>query len=152
MNSAFLYCYLIGLFNLFLLLLVKIFTEINGNVVTLSKPLTVAIPAGISLACSPLFLFRSLITLPHYPSLIHSSLTGVEKSASTSLYRPFGPPGTAEYNETLAGWVQYVVSTANFTSTVLGTKVCLSSLLFFSSFLLFFFSSFLLFFFSLTLY
>ncbi|MBC7880911.1 MAG: hypothetical protein H7Y37_06205 [Anaerolineae bacterium] len=66
-------------------------TNIAGNTVTLSKPLPQTIAAGTSL------------------------------QISTLKYRPFSPPGTADFNETMAGWNKYVSTVAQFVSTQLGT-------------------------------
>jgi hypothetical protein len=53
-------------------------TAIQGRIVTLSRPLPIAVPSGVSL------------------------------TFSTLKYRPFSVPGSADYEETMAGWLRYV--------------------------------------------
>lgn len=66
-------------------------TAINGNMVTLSKPLPKAIPAGSRV------------------------------SMATLKYRPFSPPGIPDEEETLNGWRRYVETVARYASEALGT-------------------------------
>jgi hypothetical protein len=66
-------------------------TAIEGNTVTLSKPLPKAIAANTKV------------------------------SMTTLKYRPFSPPGTADYDETLAAWQRYVQTVADFAAHALGT-------------------------------
>jgi hypothetical protein len=65
-------------------------TAVNGNTVTLSVPLPIALAAGQSL------------------------------SMATLKYRPFSVPGSADYNETLAGWKAYVLTIGQLTTKYLG--------------------------------
>ena len=69
----------------------EIVTAVNGNTVTLSQPLPSAVSAGASLPMA------------------------------TLKCRPFSTPGSADYNATLAGWLSYVSTVANFARTALGT-------------------------------
>ena len=66
-------------------------TAIDGNQVTLSKPVGVDIPAGATL-------------------LMH-----------TLLYKPWGEPGTTDYTATMDGWLSYLGSVSQFMQTTLGT-------------------------------
>ena len=66
-------------------------TSIDGNTVTLSKPLPKAIEAG-----SPVIM-------------------------ATLKYRPFSKPGSADYRQTIAGWQHYVGTVAKFAANSLGT-------------------------------
>ena len=66
-------------------------TRIDGDTVTLSKPLPKDIPAG------------------------------TQSRWRHSKYRPFSEPGTADYEATIAGWQRYVGTVARFVSYVLGT-------------------------------
>ena len=66
-------------------------TEIDGNTVTLSKPLPEAIDAG----------------------------TRVDMA--TLKYRPFSKPGSEDYRRTIRGWKHYVDTVARFAADVLGT-------------------------------
>jgi hypothetical protein len=66
-------------------------TAIDGNTVTLSKPLPKAIEAGSSV------------------------------SMATLKYRPFSKPGSADYRKTIAGWQHYVGTVAKFAANALGT-------------------------------
>jgi hypothetical protein len=66
-------------------------TAIDGNTVTLSKPLPKAIEAGSSV------------------------------SMATLKYRPFSKPGSADYRKTIAGWQHYVGTVAKFAANSLGT-------------------------------
>ena len=66
-------------------------TAVNGNTVTLSKPLPKAIPADSRV------------------------------SIATLKYRPFSPPGTTDYAETIAAWQRYVRIVAAFAADALGT-------------------------------
>jgi hypothetical protein len=66
-------------------------TAIDGNTVTLSKPLPKTIAAGTSV------------------------------SMATLKYRPFARPGSADYQQTIAGWQRYVGTVAKFAATALGT-------------------------------
>jgi hypothetical protein len=66
-------------------------TAIDGNTVTLSKPLLKAIKAGASM------------------------------SMTTLKYRPFSQPGSADYRETISGWQNYVGTVAKFVANALGT-------------------------------
>lgn len=68
-----------------------IITGVNGNTVTLSKPL----PRAIS--------------------------TGTNQQMARIKYRPFSEPDSAEYEETLEGWRRYVGAVAAFVSNLLGT-------------------------------
>jgi hypothetical protein len=64
---------------------------IDGNTVTLSKPLPKVIEAGSSV------------------------------SMATLKYRPFSKPGSADYRKTIAGWQHYVGTVAKFAANALGT-------------------------------
>lgn len=64
---------------------------INGNTVTLSKPLPNAIAANTSV------------------------------NMATLKYRPFSPPGTADYAQTIAAWQRYVLTVATYAANALGT-------------------------------
>lgn len=66
-------------------------TNLTGNTVTFSKPLPKDIKAGTS------------VTL------------------ATLKYRPFSPPGSADYQVTIAGWQKYVGTVAKFVANALGT-------------------------------
>lgn len=66
-------------------------TKINGNTLTLSKPLPKDIKAGTKLVIA------------------------------TLKYRPFSPPDTEDYKNTIAGWQRYVGTVAKFVADVLGT-------------------------------
>jgi hypothetical protein len=66
-------------------------TAIDGNTITLSKPLPKPIAAGSSV------------------------------SMATLKYRPFSKPGSADYRNTIAGWQHYVDTVAKFAANVLGT-------------------------------
>jgi len=65
-------------------------TAVNGNTVSLSKPLPKALAAGTSLAMA------------------------------TLKYRPFSVPGSADYNATLAGWQAYVQTVGQLATQYLG--------------------------------
>lgn len=65
-------------------------TKINGDTVTLSKPLPKDISAGTSIAMA------------------------------TLKYRPFSAPGSDDYKETMAGWNKYTVTVARFVASTLG--------------------------------
>ena len=67
-------------------------TKIEGETVTLSKPL----PKDLGAA-------------------------GAKVSMATLKYRPFGPPETPEYRETLNGWNRYALATARAAALALGT-------------------------------
>ena len=66
-------------------------TAVNGNWVTLSKPL----PKPISI--------------------------GKKVDIATLKYRPFSPPDTADYQKTIAGWQKYVATVTQFVTETLGT-------------------------------
>jgi hypothetical protein len=66
-------------------------TKIDGNTLTLSKPLPKDIQAGTKLVIA------------------------------TLKYRPFSPPDTEDYKNTMAGWQRYVGTVAKFVADVLGT-------------------------------
>ncbi len=66
-------------------------TAINGNTVTLSKPLPQAISAG------------------------------AKASMATLKYRPFSKPGSADYENTINGWNRYVGIVSSFVASKLGT-------------------------------
>jgi hypothetical protein len=66
-------------------------TAIDGNTITLSKPLPKSIAAGSSV------------------------------SMATLKYRPFSKPGSVDYRNTIAGWQHYVDTVAKFTANALGT-------------------------------
>ena len=66
-------------------------TNIDGNVITLSKPLPKAINDGTVV------------------------------SMATLKYRPFEPEGNNDYENTIAGWQRYVGTVAKFVTGVLGT-------------------------------
>jgi hypothetical protein len=66
-------------------------TAIDGNTVTLSKPLPKKIQAGSSV------------------------------SMATLKYRPFSKPGSADYRKTIDGWQHYVGTVAKFAANSLGT-------------------------------
>lgn len=66
-------------------------TAIDGKTITLSKPLPKSIAAGSSV------------------------------SMATLKYRPFSKPGSADYNNTIAGWQHYVGTVAKFVANTLGT-------------------------------
>ncbi|HEY9667892.1 MAG TPA: hypothetical protein V6C91_13860 [Coleofasciculaceae cyanobacterium] len=66
-------------------------TKISGNTVTLSKPLPKDIQAGTSVRIA------------------------------TLKYRPFSPPNTEDYKQTIAGWQRYVGTVAKFVANTLGT-------------------------------
>ena len=65
-------------------------TEVNDNWVTLSKP------------------------LPEYISI------GTPLNIATLKYRPFSPPETTDYRETIAGWQRYVETVTKFVTETLG--------------------------------
>lgn len=67
-------------------------TNIEGNTVTLSKPVPKAVKAGTRVPMA------------------------------TLKYRPFSPPGSDDYRETVAGWQRYVATVAAFVTECLGTK------------------------------
>lgn len=66
-------------------------TDVNGQTVTLSKPLPVALTAGRRV------------------------------KMATLKYRPFSEPGSPDYAETLAGWTRYVGTVSDFVAKQLGT-------------------------------
>ena len=66
-------------------------TGINGNTVTLSKPLPKTLSAG------------------------------TRARMATLKYRPFSKPGSANYNRTLEGWKRYVGTVSSFVARKLGT-------------------------------
>jgi hypothetical protein len=66
-------------------------TNINGNTLTLSKPLPKDIKAGTNVVIA------------------------------TLKYRPFSPSNTEDYKTTMAGWQRYVGTVAKFVAGVLGT-------------------------------
>ncbi|VEP15946.1 conserved exported hypothetical protein [Hyella patelloides LEGE 07179] len=66
-------------------------TEIDGNWVTLSKPL----PDSIDI--------------------------NTKVNIATLKYRPFSPPDTADYQKTVAGWQNYVGTVTRFVTETLGT-------------------------------
>jgi hypothetical protein len=66
-------------------------TAINGNVITISKALRKTIPANTQV---PMALLK---------------------------YCPFSVPGSADYNETMAGWKKYAGTVGTFAATALGT-------------------------------
>ena len=66
-------------------------TAINGNTLTVSKP------------------------LPQF------ALPGTAVTMTTLKYRPFSTPGSADFNNTINGWNNYVKNTAVFAANVLGT-------------------------------
>jgi hypothetical protein len=66
-------------------------TSIDGHTVTLSKPLPKSIPAN------------TRVTM------------------ATLKYRPFSPPGTADYAQSIDGWRRYVQTVAEFAAQALGT-------------------------------
>jgi hypothetical protein len=66
-------------------------TAVSGGTVTLSRPLPIAVPAGASL------------------------------TFSTLKYRPFSVPGSADYYETMAGWLRYVDLVRRGVTDALGT-------------------------------
>lgn len=66
-------------------------TKIDGNTLTLSKPLPKDIKAGTNVVIA------------------------------TLKYRPFSPPDTEDYKNTMAGWQRYVGTVAKFVADVLGT-------------------------------
>ena len=68
-------------------------TKIESDAVTLSKPL----PKDLGAA-------------------------GAKISMATLKYRPFGPPDTPEYKETLDGWTRYAHAVARFAAQTLGTQ------------------------------
>jgi hypothetical protein len=68
-----------------------IVTAINGNIVTLSKPWPITMPAGTGLL---------MFTLK---------------------YKPFAKYGSPEYNETMNGWLTYADTVATFVAKALGT-------------------------------
>lgn len=69
----------------------SLITDIDGNTITLSKPLPRDIEAGTSV------------------------------SMATLKYRPFEPPNFGGYRETMDGWQRYVGTVARFVTGVLGT-------------------------------
>lgn len=66
-------------------------TEVNGNWVTLSKP------------------------LPEFMTI------GTQLDIATLKYRPFSAPDSADYQKTIAGWQKYVATVAQFVAETLGT-------------------------------
>ena len=68
-----------------------LFTAISGNTLTLSKPLPAAVSAGQTVKIAVL------------------------------KYRPFSVPGSADYNETLAGWNRYVATVSELAMAAMGT-------------------------------
>ena len=68
-----------------------LFTEINGNTVTLSKPLPKPLRAGARVR------------------------------VATLKYRPFSPPNSQDYQQTMVGWQRYVGTVAQFVAETLGT-------------------------------
>jgi hypothetical protein len=68
-----------------------LFTSVSGSTVTLAKPLDRNLAAG------------STITL------------------STLKYKPFGAAGTADYNQTMSGWLQYLGLVTSKVKSVLGS-------------------------------
>jgi hypothetical protein len=66
--------------------------DISGQMVTLSKPLPKDMPAGTTVLIA------------------------------TLRYRPFSPPGSADYQETLSGWLRYLDSAVQLATEVLGTS------------------------------
>jgi hypothetical protein len=68
-----------------------IITAIDGNTVTLSQPINEALALGASV------------------------------SIDTLKYRPFSEPGSADYAQTIAGWLKYVDHVATKAATILGT-------------------------------
>ncbi len=66
-------------------------TKIEGNTVTLSKPLPKALAAG------------------------------TRARMATLKYRPFSKPGSTDYNQTLEGWKRYVATVSSFVARELGT-------------------------------
>ena len=69
----------------------SLITNIDGNTITLSKPLPKDIKSGTTI------------------------------NIATLKYRPFEPPGTNDYRATIAGWQRYVDTVAKFVTSVLGT-------------------------------
>ena len=67
-------------------------TQINGKVVTLSKPLPKAIAAGVRVPMA------------------------------TLKYRPFADPQSSDYRDTIAGWKKYAGTVVAAVTTVLGTS------------------------------
>ena len=67
-------------------------TAIDGDTITLSKPLPKSIAAGSSI------------------------------EMATLKYRPFSQPGSADYQHTIVGWQHYVDTVAQFTANSLGTS------------------------------
>ena len=65
-------------------------TAVDGNTVTLSMPLPIAIAAGQTL------------------------------NMATLKYRPFSVPGSADYNQTVAGWKAYVLTVGQLAAKYLG--------------------------------
>ena len=68
-----------------------LFTAMSGNTLTLSKPLPAAVSAGQTVKIAVL------------------------------KYRPFSVPGSAHYNETLAGWNRYVATVSELAMDAMGT-------------------------------
>ena len=69
-----------------------IILKMDGNTVTLSKPVPKAIKAGTRVPMA------------------------------TLKYRPFSQPGSEDYKETIAGWQRYVATVAAFATECLGTQ------------------------------
>lgn len=67
-----------------------IITRINGQTITISKPLQSPIEAGQTVR------------------------------VATLKYRPFSPPGTTDYNNTVSGWQKYVGQVNAYVSGILG--------------------------------
>ncbi|WP_146132094.1 hypothetical protein [Pleurocapsa sp. CCALA 161] len=67
-------------------------TEIRGNQITISKPLSKNIMAGSSI------------------------------EIATLKYKPFSSPGTIDYQETLSGWFNYINTIAGFVTKTLETE------------------------------
>lgn len=66
-------------------------TAVQGQSVTLSKPLPVALKAGVRV------------------------------KMATLKYRPFSAPGSADYEQTMAGWTRYMDTVSRFVTAALGT-------------------------------
>ena len=78
-----------------------IVTGVSGHTVTLSKPL----PRSFRFA--------------HGARVLKA---GTLIPLGTLRYRPFGPPGTQAYTDTIAGWQEYVGTVAGFAAATLGTQ------------------------------
>ncbi len=70
----------------------NIITNINGQEITLAKPMPVALPAGSKVLIA------------------------------TLKYKPFSKPNSDDNNRTIAGWKKYIGTVANFVSTELATE------------------------------